>query len=143
MGVAAEGGRGGLERSVAGDEYVLGLDVAVEELVGVYVVEARQDLEEYGLDGLGLEGLVFSRLHELVEVAVHVLHADVQLLGARVEEDVIRGHQVRVLRQRAQEDDLAEIQTLGEGVVRLLHRLDGDLQRAPVSKTRPVIAVKS
>lgn len=45
-----------------------------------------------------LEILVIPCLHQLVEVAVHVLHADMQLPGQGVQEDVESGNQVRMTR---------------------------------------------
>ena len=41
---------------------------------------------------------VVAGLHQLVEIAVHVLHADVEIAGQRIEEDVESGHEVRVWR---------------------------------------------
>ena len=79
------------------DEDVLGLDVAVEEVVLVDVLEARDDLEEDALDGGAVQALVVARLHELVEVAVHVLHGNVQLLAHGIQEDVEGGHKVGVV----------------------------------------------
>jgi hypothetical protein len=60
-----------------GHEDVLGLDVAVEEVVGVDVLETLHDLEQDALDTCVVEILVVSGLHQLVQVALHVLHGNV------------------------------------------------------------------
>jgi hypothetical protein len=50
----------------ARNQDILGLDIAVEELVGVYVLEALHDLKQNALDACIVEDFVISRLHELV-----------------------------------------------------------------------------
>jgi hypothetical protein len=95
----------------SGDEDVFRLDVAVEKVVRVDMLEALHNLEEDALDAGVVEALVVAGLHQLVEVTLHVLHADVQLLAVGVQEDVEGGDEVRMLREGAEKDDLAELQT--------------------------------
>lgn len=94
----------------------------------VNVLEAGEDLEQDALDTGAIERLMVASFHQLVQVAVHVLHDDVQLLAKRVEEDVVRRYQMWVVRQRLQEDDFSELRALVEAVERLLHGLDGNLR---------------
>lgn len=110
-----------------GDEDVLGFDVAMEELTGMDMVEARENLVEDALYVFSIQGLVVTRFHELVQVAIHVLHADVQFLGQWVEEDVEGWDDVRMRGKRSEEDDLAEFQARRERREGLLHGFDGDL----------------
>lgn len=70
-------GRVDVGRRGAGHHDVLWLDVAVEEVVGVDVFEAGEDLDEDALDAGAVKDLVITLLHELIQVDVHVLHADV------------------------------------------------------------------
>jgi hypothetical protein len=118
--VASLGGR-------RGNQNVLGLDVAVEEVVVVNVFQARENLTKDALDTRAVERLVVARLHQLVQVAIHVLHGDVELLAQWVEEDVVRGHEMGVVRERLQENDFTQLQALREMLKGLLHRLDGNL----------------
>lgn len=104
VGVATEG------RVIGGGcgyQDVLWLDIAVEEMMGMNVVQTAHNLVEDALDVLGVERLVVSCLHQLVEVAVHVFHADVELSGKGVEEDVQGGDEMRVNGQCAEEDDFS------------------------------------
>jgi hypothetical protein len=82
----------------SGDKNVFRLDVAVEEVVRVDVFEALHDLEEDALHTSVIETLVIASLHQLVEVTLHVLHGDMELLGERIQEDVEGGNQVRMWR---------------------------------------------
>lgn len=78
VGVATEG------RVIGGgrrNQNVLWLDIAVEEVVSMDVIQTAHNLVEDALDVLGVKSLVVSCLHQLVEVAVHVFHADVELSG--------------------------------------------------------------
>ena len=81
------------------NEDVLGLDVAMEEVVGVDVIQSRDYLVQDALDAGAVQASVGSGLHQLVEIAVHVLHADMQFLGRRIEEDVESRHEVDVIWQ--------------------------------------------
>lgn len=99
----------------------------MEEVVVVNVFEARENLAKDTLDAGAVERLVLARLHQLVQVAVHVLHGDVELLAHWVKEDVVRGHEVGVIRERLQENDFSQLQALREMLKGLLHRLDGNL----------------
>ena len=76
----------------------------MEEVVVVDVLQSREDLAKNALHTGAVEWLVVTRLHQLVKVAVHVLHGDVELLAQWVEEDVVCRYQVRVVRQGLQED---------------------------------------
>ena len=66
----------------------------MEELVIVYVVEARKDLEEYTLDAGAIEASMIACFHELVEIAIHVFHHDMEFPRQRIEEDVQRRYQM-------------------------------------------------
>lgn len=63
-------------------------------MVSMDVVQTREDLVQDALDMLGVQVLVVSCLHQLVQVAVHVLHADVELAGKGVEEDIQSGNEM-------------------------------------------------
>lgn len=58
----------------------------------VNVFETLHDLEKNALDAGIIETLVVASLHQLVEVALHVLHGDMELLGVGVQEDVESGN---------------------------------------------------
>lgn len=105
--IAAESG---VVRSGCGNQDVLWLDIPVEEVVGVDMVETTQDLVEDTLDMLSVQVFVVSCLHQLVKIAVHVLHGDVQLAGERVEENVKGRDKVRVRRERSKEDHFPQLQ---------------------------------
>ena len=74
-------------------------------MVVVNVLQSRKDLAKNALHTGAVKWLVVTRLHQLVEVSIHVLHRDVELLAQWVEEDVVCRYQVRVVRQGLQEDD--------------------------------------
>jgi hypothetical protein len=80
----------------SGDENVFGLDVAMEEVMRVNVFEALHNLEEDALHTSVIETLVVASLHQLVEVTLHVLHGDMELLSERIQKDVKGGNQVRM-----------------------------------------------
>ncbi len=52
----------------------------MEEIVIVDVVETCKNLEKYALDARAIQAPVVSCFHELVEIAIHMLHTDVKLL---------------------------------------------------------------
>jgi hypothetical protein len=79
-----------------GYEDVLGLNVAVEELACVNVLQSCEDLEEDALDAVGVQRLVVSGLHQLVQVSIHVLHGNVKPPAVWVQEDVQSRYEVRV-----------------------------------------------
>jgi hypothetical protein len=68
----------------------------VEEVVRVDVFESLHDLEQNALDTRIVKTLVISRLHQLIQVAFHVLHGDVELFAKWVEEDVQGRNQMGV-----------------------------------------------
>jgi uncharacterized OB-fold protein len=76
----------------------------------VDVFQTLHNLEEDALDATVVETLVVASLHQLVQVALHVLHGDMELLGERVQEDVEGGNKVRVVWQCAEEDDFTKLQ---------------------------------
>lgn len=78
----------------------------------VNVLQTAEDLEQDAFDDSVIERLVVARLHQLVEIAIHVLHGDMQLLAKRVQENVIRRYKMRVSWYRLEEDDLSEVHTL-------------------------------
>lgn len=122
--VSAEGG---VVRGRCRNEDVFGLNVTVEEAMRVDVVEAGEDLVENALDDPSIQVFVVSRLHQLVQVAIHVLHGDVEFLRQRVEEDIESRHEVSMIGQCTQEDHFAKLHARSEGLKCLLHRLDCDL----------------
>lgn len=56
--------------------------------MGVNVLESLHDLEQNALDARVVKAFVISGLHQLVQIAFHILHADMELLSERVQEDV-------------------------------------------------------
>jgi hypothetical protein len=48
----------------------------MEELMSVNVIEAGQDLIKYTLDTFRIHTLMVSRFHQLVQITIHVFHAD-------------------------------------------------------------------
>jgi hypothetical protein len=58
----------------------------MEEVMGMDMLKALQDLEENALDASTIEALVVAGFHQLVEVTVHVFHANVKLLAEGIEE---------------------------------------------------------
>jgi len=75
-------------------EDVLWFDVAMEEFASVDVLEACKNLKENALYTRVVQRLVVSGLHQLVEVAVHVLHGDVKSPAVGIQEDVKSRDQV-------------------------------------------------
>ena len=100
----------------------------MKEVVRVNVLQTDHDLVENALDARVIETLVVASLHKLIEVTLHILHGDVELLAEGVEEDVEGGNKMRVSGERAQEDHLAQLSALRKRLESLLHRLDGNLQ---------------
>jgi hypothetical protein len=109
-------------------EDVFGLDISVEEMMGVDVIETGEDLVQNAFDTPRVHAFVVPRFHELVQVAVHELHAYVQLFTERIQENVECGYQVGMCRQCSEKDDFSQFQTRGERVKGLFHGLDGNLQ---------------
>ena len=79
-----------------GDEDVLWLDVTVEELAVVDVFQSGHDLKEDAFHAVCIHGLVLAGLHELIQIAIHELHGNVEPTGVRIQEDVQGWYQVRV-----------------------------------------------
>ena len=104
----------------------------MEEMMVVDVFQTRDDLKQDALYTSTIQTLMIPCLHQLVKIAVHVLHGDMQLLRDRIQEDVKSRDEMRVKRQRTQEDDLPQLQALVVRVEGLLHRLDGNLETALV-----------
>jgi hypothetical protein len=102
--------KGRVVRGGCRNEDVLGFDIAMEEVVGVDMVETLQDLVEDTLDVLSLEIFVVPCLHQLIEIAIHVLHGDVKLAGERIEENIKGRNKVRMRRKSPQEDYLPQLQ---------------------------------
>ena len=71
------------------------------------VVEAGQDLIKYALDTFRIHTLMISRFHQLVQVTVHVLHADMEFSAIWVEEDIQRRNEMDVSRECSQEDNFS------------------------------------
>ena len=66
----------------------------MEEVVGVNVVETGENLVQYALDTPCVHTFVFSCLHQLIKVAIHVFHANMEFFTERIQEDVQRRYQV-------------------------------------------------
>lgn len=79
----------------------------MKELMSVDVVQAGQDLVEDALDTFRVHTFVISSFHQLVQVAVHVLHADVEFPAVGVEENIQGRHKVDVSGECSQEDDFS------------------------------------
>jgi hypothetical protein len=79
------------------DQNVFGLDVAVKEVVSVDMFQTLHNLEEDALDAAVVKALVVASLHQLVEVTLHVLHSDMELLSVGVQENVESRNKVRVV----------------------------------------------
>ena len=92
--------RSGVLRCRGRNQYVLWLDISVEEVVIVDVVEAAENLIQDAFDAAAIQAFMISGLHQLVQIAIHILHADVQFLGHRIQEDVESWHQMGVCRER-------------------------------------------
>ena len=69
-----------------------------------------------------------SCLHELVQIALHVLHTDMELLAVGIEKDVERWNEVAVGGQGSEKNHFAELKTRGERLECLLHRLNSNLE---------------
>jgi len=95
--------------------------------MGVDVLETLHDLKQDALDAGVVQDFVVPRLHQLVEIPLHILHADVQLLAEGVQEDVEGWDEVGVGGQSPEEYHFSQLQAWGEGFKCLLHRLDGNL----------------
>lgn len=104
----------------------------MKEFTIVNVLQTRHDLEKNALNAVGIHGLVVPRLHQLVEVAIHVFHCNVKASAVRIQEDIQGRHKMGMRGQRAQEDDFSQLQARREGVECLLHSFDGDLPTALV-----------
>jgi formate-dependent phosphoribosylglycinamide formyltransferase (GAR transformylase) len=70
----------------------------MEKLASVDVFETSKDLKKNALHTRRVEGLVIPRLHQLVQVTVHVLHGNVKPSAVGVQEDVESRYQVRMRR---------------------------------------------
>jgi hypothetical protein len=81
----------------------------VEKVVSVDVLQALHDLEKNALDAGIVQALVVAGLHQLIKVAFHVLHRNMEFLRVRVEKDVKRWDEMRVRRQRPQEDNFPKL----------------------------------
>jgi len=70
---------------------------------------------------------VVSCLHQLVQIAIHVLHAYMKLLGIGIQEDIEGPHEVSMAGQRLEEDDFSKLEARRKGFEGLFHRFDSDL----------------
>jgi hypothetical protein len=60
----------------------------VKEMVCMNMLQPLHDLEEYAFDTACVQTFVVSGLHQLIQIAVHVLHGNVELLAEGIQEDV-------------------------------------------------------
>jgi hypothetical protein len=89
------------------NENILWFDVSVKEMMVVDVLEAVHNLEQDAFDTGIVKALVIARLHQLIQVAFHILHTNVKLFTERIQEDVESRHKMWVLRKSSQEDDFS------------------------------------
>jgi hypothetical protein len=68
----------------------------MKEFAIMDVLESGEDLEQYALDTVGIQWFVIARLHQLVKVAIHELHCNVQPAAVRVQENVQGRDEMRV-----------------------------------------------
>lgn len=87
------------------------------------VLQALHYLKENAFDTAYVETFVIPGLHQLIKIAIHVLHGDVELLAERIQEDIQGWDKVVMRRKRSEEDDFSELQTRSKGFEVLLHRL--------------------
>lgn len=78
----------------------------MKEAVSVDVFQTLHDLEQDALDGRHIQALMITRLHELVQIPIHILHGNVKLLGEWIQENVHCWYQMWVMRERSEEDNL-------------------------------------
>lgn len=60
----------------------------MEEVMSMNVVQSRKYLIEDAFHASYIHAFMISRLHELIEIAVHVFHTYVKFLSVRVEKYV-------------------------------------------------------
>lgn len=68
----------------------------MEELSVMDMLEPREDLEKDALHTVRVHGFVVTRFHQLIQIAVHVLHRNVKPAAVRVQENVQCWNQVRM-----------------------------------------------
>jgi len=76
----------------------------MEELMVVNVLEPLHDLKEYALDASSVQTFVISSFHQLIKITIHIFHADVKLLGIRIQEDIKRRNQMYMRGECPQEN---------------------------------------
>lgn len=79
-----------------------------------------------------------SCLHQLIQIAVHVFHAYVQLLAVGVKENIEGSDEVSMEGKRLEEDNLSQLEAWRKRVEGLLHRFDGDLPMVSIYTTEVV-----
>ena len=68
----------------------------MEEVVIMDMVETGQDLEKNAFDAAAVQAFVLTSFHKLVQISIHVLHTDMQLLGRWIQEDLESRNEMRV-----------------------------------------------
>ena len=96
----------------------------MKEFVSMDVIQSGQDLEQDALDARAVEGFVIPRLHELIEVSVHVLHTNVEFLGEWVKKDVQRRHEMGMSRKGSQKNHFTKLQAGRKRLEGFFHGLD-------------------
>ena len=81
----------------------------MKEFVSMDMIQSGENLEQDALDARAVEGFVIPRLHQLVEISVHILHADVEFLGEWIQKNVQSGYEMGMNRQRSQEYHFAKL----------------------------------
>lgn len=101
----------------------------MEKIVCVYVIQSGDDLVQDTFHAGTVQAPVGPGLHQLIEIAIHVFHANVQFFCRGIQEYVQSRDKMDVVRQRSQEDDLTELQTWSKRLERLLHRFYRNLDK--------------
>jgi hypothetical protein len=96
----------------------------MEKLMGVDMIQTREDLEQYAFDARAIQAFMVPRFHELIEVSVHILHTDMEFLSQWVQEDIESRYEMRVNGQGAQKNDFAKLQAGRTRIKGFLHCLD-------------------
>lgn len=69
----------------------------MEKVVFVNVLQTGKNLVEDALDAAAVEVFVLARLHELIQITIHVLHGNVQLSAQRVQKYVVCWYEMWVI----------------------------------------------
>lgn len=108
------------------DEDVFRFYVAMEEVMSVDVADSGQDLRQDGFERGQRERAPLALPHELVEVLVHALHDDVELVVEIVDKQFPDPHEVFVGGHGEDELDFADARVVAQLREPRHHGLDGE-----------------